>query len=208
MASGRVRTAELAGSMLWAAPLVALLTIPAAALLSIDVTSDPQQLAFLYGMTLFGTWATLIPNKLIEFSKLDWINRRLIALAGGLLVGGVGLVLAQTLRLDLTPQQAFLENASNLNPVYFGTLYAIMGGWSSLTARDRRARFSIMPVLATALLATALMPLWPYIRQDGIAIAVLIALSVQLVSPWNEAAALYSRYVRVTDKQRRKGQVA
>ena len=67
LASGRVRTAELAGSMLWAAPLLALLTIPAAAILSIDVTNDPQQLAFLYGVALLGTWATLVPNKLIEF---------------------------------------------------------------------------------------------------------------------------------------------
>ena len=96
LASGRVRTAELAGSMLWAAPLLALLTVPAAAILGIDVTSDPQQLAFLYGMALLGTWTTLVPNKLIEFRKLDWINRRLIALAAGLVVGGGSLVLART----------------------------------------------------------------------------------------------------------------
>ena len=70
--------------MLWAAPLLALLTIPAAALLSIDLSSDPQQLAFLYGMALLGTWTTLVPNKLIESRKLDWVNRRLIALAAGL----------------------------------------------------------------------------------------------------------------------------
>jgi eukaryotic-like serine/threonine-protein kinase len=208
VASARVRTAELAGSMLWAAPLLALLTIPAAALLGIDVTTDPQQLAFLYGMALLGTWTTLVPNKLIEFRELDWINRRLIALAGGLLVGGAGLVLARSLRLDLSPQQAFFDHASNLGPVYFGVLYAIMGGWSSLAARNRQARFRVMPVLATALLSGALMPLWPYERQDGITVAVLIAMTTQLVSPWNEAAALYTRYVRVTEKQRRKGQVA
>jgi hypothetical protein len=33
-------------------------------------------------------------------------------------------------------------------------------------------------------------------------------MAVQLVSPWNEAAALYTRYVRATEKQRSKGQVA
>ena len=200
--------AELAASMLWAAPLVALLTIPAAALLGIDLSSDPQQLAFLYGMTLLGTWTTLVPNKLIEARKLDGTNRRLIALAAGLLVGGVGLVLARSLRLDLSPQHEFFDNPRNLGPVYFGVLYAIMGGWSSLVARDRTARFRIMPVVATALLAAALIPVWPYTRQDGIAIAVLIATTVQLVSPWNEAASLYARYVRASEKQRRKGQVA
>ena len=104
-------------------------------------------------MALLGTWTTLVPNKLIEARKLDGTNRRLIALAAGLLVGGVGLVLARTLRLGLDPQEAFFDNADNLGPVYFGVLYAIMGGWSSLVARDRVARFRIMPVLATAALS-------------------------------------------------------
>jgi eukaryotic-like serine/threonine-protein kinase len=208
LASGRVRMAELAASMLWAAPLVALLTVPAAAVLGIDPSSDLQQLAFLYGMALLGTWTTLVPNKLIEARKPDGANRRLIALAAGLLVGGVGLVLARTLRLDLAPQREFFDNAGNLGPVYFGVLYAIMGGWSSLVVRDRTARFRLMPVAVTALLSTVLMPLWPYSRQDEIAIAVLIATTIQLVSPWNEAASLYTRYVRATEKQRRKGQVA
>jgi eukaryotic-like serine/threonine-protein kinase len=208
LASGRVRTAELAASMLWAAPIMALLIVPTAALLGIDMSGDPQQLAFLYGMALLGTWTTLVPNKLIESRKLDGTNRRLIALAGGLLVGGVGLVLARTLRLGLNEQQAFFDNAGNLGPVYFGVLYAIMGGWSSLVVRDRTARFRLMPVLATAALSAALVPIWPYTRPDGIAIAVLIATTIQLVSPWNEAASLYTRYVRATEKQRRKGQIA
>lgn len=206
LASGRVRTAELAGSMLWAAPLLALLTIPAAAILGIDVPNEPQQLAFLYGMALLGTWTTLVPNKLTEFREIDWINRRLIALATGLIVGGAGLVLAQSLRLDLSPQRAFFDHPGNLGAAYFGALYAVMGGWSSCAVRDRQARFRVMPIINTALLSAALMPLWPYARQDGIAIAVLIAVTVQLVSPWSEAAALYTRYVRATDK--RKGQVA
>jgi serine/threonine protein kinase len=208
LASGRMRTAELAASMLLAAPIIALLTIPAATLLSIDLSSDPQQLAFLYGMTLLGTWTTLVPNKLIESRKIDGTNRRLIALAAGLLVGGVGLLLARTLRLDLEPQQEFFDRAGNLGPVYFGVLYAVMGGWSSLAARDRTTRFRFMPVIATALLSAMLIPVWPYTRQDGIAIAVMIATAVQLVSPWNETASLYTRYVRASEKQRRKGRVA
>jgi len=206
--SGRVRTAELAASMLWAAPLLALFCVPAAALLGINPSRDPQQLAFLYCLSLMGTWATLVPNKLIETRKFDGIARRIIFLAGGLLVGGVSLALAQSLRLDLNPQHEFFENPRQFGPVYFGAMYAIMGGWSSLMVRDRLARFRIIPVVWTALLASALMPLWPYERQDGIAIATLIATTVQLVSPWNEAASLYARYVRASEKRRRKGQVA
>ena len=75
-----------------------------------------------------------------------------------------------------------------------------------MTARDRSARFQIRPILWTAMLSGALVPFWPYTRPDGIAIAVLIAMGVQLVSPWNEAASLYTRYVRVSAK--RKGNVA
>ncbi len=194
--------------MLWAAPLVGLLAIPTAALLGIDLTSDPQQLALLYGLTLLGTWMILIPNKIIEYRKLDGINRRLIALTAGLVVGVSGSALAEALRVDLSLQQAFFDHANKLGPVYFGVLYAIMGGWSSLAARDRRARFRVMPVLATLLLSTALVPLWPYTRPDGIAIAVLMTTAVQVVSPWSKAASLYARYARALEKQRRKGQLA
>jgi hypothetical protein len=208
LASGRVRIAELAGSMLWAAPLLALLTVPTAAIIGIDVAGDPQQLAFLYGMALLGTWTTLAPNKLIEAKKLDGTNRRLIGLAAGLGLGGVGLLLARVLRLDLTPQRAFFDNAGNLGPVYFGVLYGVMGLWSSLVTRERPSRFRLLPVLATTVLAGMLTPLWPYTRPDGIAIALLVATTVQLVSPWNEAASLHARYVQAMEKQKRKGQVA
>ena len=208
LASGRVRTAELAASMVWAAPIVALLTVPAATLLGIDLSSEPQQLAVLYGMALLGTWTTLIPNKFIEARKVDGTNRRLIAMAAGLLLGAIGLALGRMLKLDFEPQTAFFDNSRNLSPVYFGALYAVMGGWSSLVVRDRVTRFRFLPIVVTGLVAAALIPFWPYTRQDGIAVAALIAAAVQLVSPWNEAASLYTRFVRASEKQRRKGQVA
>jgi len=204
--SNRIRIAELAASMLWAAPLVALLTIPAAALLNIDPSGQPQQLAFLYGMALLGTWTTLVPSKIVETRRLDGTSRRLISLAAGLLLGLVGTVLAQNTRLGLNVQQAFFSEPQNLEPVYFGALYTLTVGWLSLANRDRKSRFRISPIVWTGFVSTILLPFWPYDRQDGIAIAVLIATAVQLVSPWNEAAALYAQYVRATEKQNRKGQ--
>jgi len=203
--SSRIRIAELAASMLWAAPLVALLTIPAAALLNIDPSGQPQQLAYLFGMALLGTWTALIPGKVVETRRFDGTSRRLISLAGGLLVGLVGTALAQNTRLGLNVQHAFFSQPQNLEPVYFGALYTIMVGWLSLAARDRKSRFRISPIIWTGFLSSILLPFWPYDRQDGIAIAVLIATAVQLVSPWNEAAALYARYVRATEKQTRRG---
>ena len=81
--------------MVWAAPIVALLVLPATAALGINMDSNPQQVAYLYGMGLIGTWATLIPNKLFENRSLDMSSRRLIALVAGLVVGAVAIVLGR-----------------------------------------------------------------------------------------------------------------
>jgi len=202
--SSRIRVAELAGSMLSAALLVALLAIPAAALLSIDPSAQPQQLAYLYGMALLGTWTALVPSKVVEMRRFDGTTRRLISLAAGLLLGIAGTMLAHNTQLGLNVQRAFFAEPQNLEPVYFGALYTLTVGWSSLAARDRKSRFRISPIVWTGFLSTMLHPFWPYDRQDGIAIAILIATVVQLVSPWNEAAALYAQYIRASDRQRRK----
>jgi hypothetical protein len=189
--------------MLWAGFLVALLAIPAAALLGIDPSEEPQQLAYLYGMALLGTWTALVPGKIIESRRFDGTSRRLIALTAGLVLGIVGTVFAHNMHLGVNVQHAFFSEPENLEPVYFGALSTLTAGWMALAARDRKSRFQIGPIVWTAFLSTALAPFWPYDRQDGIAIAVLIATVVQLASPWNEAAALYTRYVRASEKQRK-----
>jgi hypothetical protein len=142
---------------------------------------------------------------MVEAQRLDQTSRRLISLAAGLLLGIAGTVLAHNTQLGLNVQRAFFAQPQNLEPVYFGALYTLMVGWLALAARDRKSRFRISPIVWTGLLATVLLPFWPYGRQDGIAIAVLIAAVVQLVSPWNEAAALHARYVRALEKQEYKG---
>ena len=93
--SARVRFAELAASMLWAAPLLALLAVPAAAALEIDPARQPQQAAYLYLMGLLGTWTALIPAKALETRRLDGASRRLIAAGTGWLTGFAGIHLAR-----------------------------------------------------------------------------------------------------------------
>jgi eukaryotic-like serine/threonine-protein kinase len=205
--SGRVRLAELTSSMLWATPLLALLLVPAPSLLGIDISANPQQFAYLFGMALLGTWTALIPNKAIEPRRVDKTTKRLIALAGGLLLGVVGTVFARNVQLGVNVQNAFFSEPRNLETIYFGGLFALTTGWLPSTVRDRKVRFRLGPIVWTALLATMLIPFWPYERWDGVYIAVLIAAVVQLVSPWNEAAAAYAQYVRASDKQRRKAKV-
>jgi eukaryotic-like serine/threonine-protein kinase len=205
--STRVRVAELSSSMLWAAPLLAFLIVPATLVLGIDPSSDPQQLAYLFGMALLGTWTALIPNKAIETRRVDKTTKRLIGLAGGLLLGVVGALLARNVQIGPTVQNVFDLEPRNLEPAYFGGLYAIMAGWLGLTVRDRKARFRFSPIVWTGLLAAMMMPLWPYERWYGVYIAVLIATAVQLVSPWNESAAAYAQYVKASEKQKRRANV-
>jgi hypothetical protein len=190
--------------MLWTAPLLALLMVPAPSLLDVDPSADPQQLAYLFGMALLGTWTALIPNKAMEARRFDKTTKRLIGLGGGLLLGVVGALLAKNVQIGPTVQNVFDFEPRNLEPVYFGGLFAIMTGWLGLTVRDRKARFRFSPILWTGLLATLLMPLWPYERWYGVYIAVLIAAAVQVVSPWNESAAAYAQYVRASEKQKRR----
>jgi hypothetical protein len=205
--SGRVQVAELAGSMLWAAPLVALLAVPATAILDIDLHANPQQVAYLYGMSLLGTWLALIQSKALETRKLDTTMRRLLAVAAGVGLGAIGIALAQSLQLGFRETHQFFKHPKNLELAYFGGLYALSTGWWSLVRRDRDSRFRFWPILTTALCSTMLIPVWPYERPDGIAIAALIATAVQLVSPWSETAAAYARYVRASDKQKRKANI-
>jgi hypothetical protein len=206
--SARVRFAELAGSMLFAAPLVALLAVPAAALLGIDPSNEPQQIAYLYGMSLLGTWTSLVPSKVLETRKPDGVTRRLVALAAGLGIGVVGIMLAHNLRLGFSPQVAFFRQPRNLEVVYFGGLYALTAGWAHSAARDRLSRFRFWPIIITAVVSYLLMPFWPYSRPDGIVIAMMIATAVPLVSPWNEAAARYAQYVQASKKRNRKVKTA
>jgi hypothetical protein len=211
--SARVRVAELAGSMMWAAPLLALLIIPAAGIMGIDPSRQTQEVAFLYGMALLGTWTTLIPSKYFESRQFDRKGRRLVALGIGFLTGVAALALAMTVRIHgLAPHQLVaerpslagldIENAAAV-PAYFALLYAITAGWGSLVARDRKTRFRFMPIVWTTALATVLVPLWPFDRPYCIAVAALIATCAQLVSPWNKASALFAQFVQASAQQKR-----
>jgi hypothetical protein len=199
--SARVRFGELAASMLWAAPLLAVLALPAATALELDPSRQPQQAAYLYLMALVGTWAALIPGKVLEAQRLDWASQRLIAAAAGWITGAAGLFLARALRLELPVQHEFFSRPQDLMPYYFAALFAIMAGWWPRTARDRPSRFRIRTVLWTGLVSAALFPLWQYQRQDEIAMALMIATAVQVVSPWDEAASAYAKYVKATKKR-------
>jgi hypothetical protein len=200
--------AELASSMLWAAPLAALLAVPAYGLLGVELTRQPEQMAYLFGLTLLGTWGVLVPNKLWEGRTVDTTTRRLGYLAIGLVVGAIGLLLGNWTQLNLqsgmrvqfdSPASAFRPYAGSLaHPnllgymTYFGILFGL-NGWWKMTARGRGSRFRLSPVFKSGLVALALGLLWPFPQPWGVMIAVLVAMVTQLVSPWSESAAVYHR---------------
>jgi eukaryotic-like serine/threonine-protein kinase len=209
--SGRVRLAELASSMLLAAPLTTLFVLPAYGLLGIDLTRQPEQLAYLFGLTLLGTWGVLISNKLWEGREVDTMTRRLVYLSIGLLVGAAGLALGDWTQLRLLPGWPMVRPGSELVRFagtvgrpnllgymgYFGLVFAA-NSWWKLTARARRSRFRIGPLVKSGLIALILGAFWPFPQPWGVSLAVLVAMVTQLVSPWNEAAAAYARATKTT----------
>jgi hypothetical protein len=206
--SCRVRLAELAGSMVWAAPIVALLVLPAAALLGIHVDANPEQFAYLFGLSLLGTWAAMVPAKALENRPIDRFSRRLLALVAGLCVGSLAVVLGRILQLHLPLRHEYFASPRDLEPLYFGVVYLASAGWYRLAARDRRRRFCLMPLVWTALTAALLVPLWPYRQLDGVAIAAIIAATVQIVSPRSEQAARYASYAQGIEKRNRRCKIA
>jgi len=209
--SGRIRVAELATSMLWAAPMTALLSIPAASLLGISPFEEPQQLAFLVVMALLGTWGILGLGKVLEGRSLEATTRRLLYLGIGLLLGTAGLLFDQGFQLrPIPPGARHVLVGTGFTPggmvatspsealeflIYFAGLFLTVGWWK-LAGRDRKARFRIWPLLVSALLAGVFWPFLPTAQPYGVAVAVLMATVTQLVSPWNEAAAAYARATR------------
>jgi serine/threonine protein kinase len=207
---GRIRVAELATSMLWAAPLSALLALPAASVLGILPAEEPERLAYLIVMTLLGTWSLLVTGKAIEGRSLDATTRRMLSVGIGLLLGTVALLFGQAFKFQPLPAEpGRIHVATEVVPwllgsarpnellaleslLYFGGLFLI-NGWPRLAGRDRKARFRVWPVLVAGLCAALLWPILPTADPYGVAVAVLIATVTQLVSPWNEAAAAYAR---------------
>ncbi len=110
--SKRVRFAELASSMLWAAPVLALLAIPATAVLGIDPSRQPQELAFLYGTALLGTWTSLIYNKVFEARALPRAQRRVFGLGVGFLTAAATIAMAMGLHFHgFEPHQYVLPES-------------------------------------------------------------------------------------------------
>ena len=212
---GRVRLAELATSMLLAAPLAALLSLPTAAALGIDLSGSPDQAAGLFGLALLGAWGVLMPAKLWEGRSVDAATRRFTMGAVGVALGSLMVALTAWTGLDL-PAAGWGPAGSDLVRFwtislgaeprtvgvlglvgYFGAAF-VAGPWMNLTARNRKARFRFWPIAWSGLLAAALGLAIPAPQPWGIGLLLLVATVAQAVSPWSREAARYARRPRLS----------
>jgi len=213
--SGRMKVAELAGSMLWAAPWAALGSLMVGALTQVDLTRRPQDLGYLFATTLVGSWAVLASNKFVEGSEGDLTFRRVIQLVVGLVFGLFAQILSGWMLVDPAPsrlQFAWFDATSNPSMIsgllsyaaYFG-LVGLAVDWWTMTDRGRKSRFRVLPVVKAGVLALIPSVLFFPIDSHPYAIPAVLLTSVivQLASPWNEAAAEYAAYVRATRKKSR-----
>ena len=203
--SARIRVAELAGSMLKASILTAVLVVPVALMLEVDPMRNPEQASFLFATSLLGTWGALAPAKLLEGRSSGKMARRGLALFSGAIVGLGGLAFANWVRLGSLPgwdgpifestvPGTRMSMVSFTYPAFFGAL-SMLSGWPALAARDRTKRFRIFPVVKAGALGALLGLALPFPEPWGVAIGVVAATVTQWVSPWSKPAAEYARYL-------------
>ena len=211
--SGRIRVAELAGSMLWAAPWAALASLLVGALMQVDLTRRPQDLGYLFAMTMLGSWTVLAGNKLAEEKEGDLTARRVIQLVVGIVLGLFAALLSNWMLVESPGGSVLVDLPWSRNGLmsgpsswlgsaaYFG-LVGLAVDWWTMTDRGRKSRFRVVPIVKSGLLALipAVLFFPPDTHPFALASVVLTSVIVQLASPWNEAAARYATYARANKK--------
>ena len=204
LATGRVRVAELANSLLTVTLWSAVAALVAGATLQLDFAQRPQDVGFLFGMTTLASWTVLIGGKLTEGRAIPKNNRRVSQLMMGAALGIAAQGLAAWLLVEpTTPGHVLVQfrgfESSYLPAIVPGVLgYAAYFGlvglgvdWWNLTDRDRRKRFRIFSIVKAG--AIALIPSLIFFSGEVHPLAVPVVLMtsavVQLAAPWNEGAA-------------------
>jgi hypothetical protein len=196
--SSRERLADLAGSMMIAAVIGAVMSVVAVLLRGGDLVAK-EQYAWLTMVSVLGSWAVLIPAKFWEGSFGDQTLRRVTMLVVGLGMGAAAYLAADMLMITFPDAPHFHVNklgslSSRFYDVkgspllyaylaYFGALFAGVRWWRQADPL-RRTRLSVWNTGVSVFAAWAVDWIWAFPQPWGLMVAAIISISVQLVSPF------------------------
>jgi hypothetical protein len=205
--SPRERVTDLLGSLiksaLVAAPLVVVMTF----ILGFEIESRPEQMAWLYLITVAGSWTVLTISKFWEGTKGESLPRRFVMMILGLGLGTLAFVLAGYYFVDLpqlyrelhfnnpVPANFFGADGRPLLPAFaviFGALFFAVGWWKQADPL-RSKRLSISSLAVSIFVAGIVASFGHFPQPWMLLLAGAISIAVQLSSPWlhpRERAAL------------------
>jgi len=195
----RERVAELVGSLLGSALVSIVLTVVMMILLGLQGPGPrPEQGAWLLLVSLAGSWAVLLPSKLWEGRDGDPWLRRFTLMVIGLGVGAFAYFVMAALGVALPPlidspgphyrPPAGLYTAEGTPSLkacmaVFGTLFLAVRWWR-LANPLRSTRMGVWSVIGCVFLAWLVGLLWQFDMPWLMIVAGMMAMAVQLSSPW------------------------
>jgi serine/threonine protein kinase len=210
----RIRLAEAATSMLVAAPVAAVLGIVGSALMGDQEfqSYDPWIAVLLGNMALLGAWSLIVPTKFWEGRQVDSATRRFTLGAIGVSFGALMTLVLGWTNFELGPPVSWYADGAPVGelagefvrhdpdrvralglPIFYGLAFAV-GPWTCTSSRSRPRRFRITPVFWAGVLGLVLGNLTPAPMPWAPASLVLVAITLQLVSPRCEQAARYAQF--------------
>ncbi len=194
----RTRLAEAAGAMLLATLLAGVASVLAAGLMQFGKFEECVLLA---ALTLVGSWAVIVPGKMMEGRTGDPVLRRLAMAAIGLGLGWGATYLDGLLAVgwlsDPRPAPRMFQSLEWLprslgEASYFGLLF-LGPRWWRLADSRRELRFNPWLVIVPGFWAAVVSSFWHGGPQNPemwrVVATGLIAAVTQLACPWEDAAA-------------------
>lgn len=198
--SMRERLADLLASMLGSTLIVAVTCLAIGLLHGYNAEiMRPEQAAWLFLVGLVGTWAVLVPSKLWEGAEGEPILRRFTMMVLGMGVGLFAFYAGRFLWVNLTPAAGFPPPPAYQLPsgfyavdgrpllmaylAVFGTLFLVIRWWRQADPL-RPARLRFWSVILCVVVAGFVAGLWRFPQVWLPMVAAVMAISVQLSSPW------------------------
>jgi hypothetical protein len=202
----RQRWAELLAALLVSSLVIAAMCPVAVILLGYhSQTPRPEQVAWVYVMSLAGTWCVLALAKWWEAVDAEPAARRFVSMVAGLGLGGLASGLAAYLTgvpggLALLPAATDAARAGRQHVpssfyaadgvplalaylAVFGTLFLVVAWWKQAD-RLRSARLSLSSIIGCAILGGLVAYGWGFPQPWLVMVAATISVAVQLSSPW------------------------